>query len=89
MTTTVEEALALLDGVLPPRTETDIAEQQLRQNLGSMGAYMPTTMGTGRMTKGCPYCGGSAVSTYEQDEKGNIINQGPYICTNSGCGKMS
>ncbi len=92
MTTTIEEALALLDAALPPRTETQIAAeqaQQMRQRLDSMGVFMPTMGGIGTVTKGCPHCGGTAISNYEQDENGNIINQGPYICTNGGCGKQS
>lgn len=93
MTTTVEEAIALLDAALPPRTEAQIAdeqEQRLRQQLDGMGAFMPATMGgVGTVTKACPYCGGTAISNYEQDDNGNIINQGPYICSNGGCGKMS
>lgn len=86
---TAQEALALLDAVLP-RTGAQPAEdqeQQLQRRLGSLGAFMPATMGVGTVTKGCPHCGGTAISNYETDEDGNIINQGPYICAN--CGRMS
>ena len=82
---TTEEALALLDAVLPPTAEDQV--RQLRRRMGSMGVFMPATMGVGTMTKGCPHCGGTAISNYETDENGNIINQGPYICAN--CGQMA
>lgn len=80
----VQEALELLDAVLPPRDEASGAG--LRQRLSAMGVFMPQ-MGVGTETKGCPSCGGTMISNYEVDENGNVINRGPFICTNCGaCG---
>jgi hypothetical protein len=82
MATTVDHALALLDDVLGPPTEKDRTEE-LRRRMGAMGVFMPN-LGIGTETRGCPSCGGTMISNYETDENGNIINRGPFICTNCG-----
>lgn len=79
---TTQEALALLNAVLPPAAPDP--DRRLRQRLEGMGVFMPVTLGVGTVTKGCPHCGGTMISNYETDENGNIINQGPYICTSCG-----
>lgn len=86
MTCTVDEALALLDAVLPEKTEQQLAEEkerQLRQRLAALGVNMPN-LGYGTETKGCGKCGGTMIRNYEQDDNGNRINVGPYICGSCG-----
>lgn len=83
MTTMTDEALALLDAVLPPAPDRE--KERLTQRLGALGVFMPN-MGVGTVTKGCPSCGGTMIRNYETDSNGKIINRGPYIC--SGCGAV-
>ena len=84
MTPSVAEALALLDMVLPTRTEEQEREARNEQRLRSMGVFIPRMGGVGTETTGCPNCGGTMIRNYEVDDNGNRINVGPYICTSCG-----
>ena len=87
MTSAIDHACALLDELLPPPTKADLASEQARQmqrRLTGMGVFMPATSGIGTETTGCSNCGGTMIRNYETDENGNVINVGPYICTQCG-----